>query len=378
LRVCYFGTYRADYSRNRIMIEGLRRNGVEVIECHEPLWHGIEDRVQVTSGGWRNPAFWWRLIKAYSRLLVRYWRIADHDILVVGYPGQLDVYLARMLSWLRGRPLAWDIFMSIYLIALERGLEQRSRLGVQYLRRLEWLACRLPDRLIQDTDAYVAWFHETHGVAPERFSLVPTGADDRVFHPPENRRSDKGALHVLYYGTFIPNHGVQYVVEAAQLLADNPAIQFELIGRGPDKEKAVQMAGQHKLSNIAFVDWMDQATLVEHIADADVCLGVFGTTPQSLMTIQNKIYECMAMARPVITGDSSAIRQSLVHGEHVYLIPRADGAALADAILLLQGDRDLCQRIAEQGRMVFEARYTTRALGERYKHHLSNMLPRGD
>jgi hypothetical protein len=24
LRVCYFGTYRAEYSRNRIMIEGLR------------------------------------------------------------------------------------------------------------------------------------------------------------------------------------------------------------------------------------------------------------------------------------------------------------------------------------------------------------------
>ena len=37
MRVCYFGTYRAEYSRNQIMIEGLRRNGVEVIECHETL-----------------------------------------------------------------------------------------------------------------------------------------------------------------------------------------------------------------------------------------------------------------------------------------------------------------------------------------------------
>ena len=37
LRVCYFGTYRAEYSRNRIMMEGLRKNGVEVIECHENL-----------------------------------------------------------------------------------------------------------------------------------------------------------------------------------------------------------------------------------------------------------------------------------------------------------------------------------------------------
>ena len=50
LCVCYFGTCRENYSRNQIMVEGLRRNGVEVIECHEKLWEGIEDRVQAASG----------------------------------------------------------------------------------------------------------------------------------------------------------------------------------------------------------------------------------------------------------------------------------------------------------------------------------------
>jgi hypothetical protein len=30
MRICYFGTYRANYSRNVIMVEGLRRAGVEV------------------------------------------------------------------------------------------------------------------------------------------------------------------------------------------------------------------------------------------------------------------------------------------------------------------------------------------------------------
>ena len=57
LRVCYFGTYRANYNRNQMMIAGLRLNGVEVIECHATLWHGIEDRVETTKGGWRKPAF---------------------------------------------------------------------------------------------------------------------------------------------------------------------------------------------------------------------------------------------------------------------------------------------------------------------------------
>ena len=55
LRVCWFGTWREDYSRNRIMIEGLRRNGVEVVECHAALWGGIEDRVKLARGGWAGP-----------------------------------------------------------------------------------------------------------------------------------------------------------------------------------------------------------------------------------------------------------------------------------------------------------------------------------
>jgi hypothetical protein len=38
LKVRYFGTYREEYSRNQIMIEGLRRAGVDVVECHVELW----------------------------------------------------------------------------------------------------------------------------------------------------------------------------------------------------------------------------------------------------------------------------------------------------------------------------------------------------
>ncbi len=63
LRVVYFGTYRAEYARNQIMIEGLRRVGIEVIECHVALWTGVEDRVRAASGGWMSPRFWGRILR---------------------------------------------------------------------------------------------------------------------------------------------------------------------------------------------------------------------------------------------------------------------------------------------------------------------------
>ena len=45
--VCYFGTYSKDegYTRNRVIIKGLKENGVQVQECHVDLWKGRTDKL---------------------------------------------------------------------------------------------------------------------------------------------------------------------------------------------------------------------------------------------------------------------------------------------------------------------------------------------
>lgn len=371
LRVCYFGTYRQEYTRNRIMLTGLRYNQVSIVECHVQLWQSIEDRVAVVAGGWQSLKFWYRLARSYTQLLRRYWSIRhEYDVLVVGYPGQLDVLLARLLTWWQRKPLVWDIFMSIYLIASERGLQRKNALGVRLLRSLEWFACRLPDHLLLDTAEYVNWFHTVHGIAQERFSLVPTGADSDLFYPQPAQAKQTGLFKVLYYGTFIPNHGVCYIIEAARCLSQTANIRFELIGQGPERAVAMQLAQAYHLPNVTFVDWLDQTALIERIADADLCLGAFGTTPQSLMTIQNKIYEGLAMGKPVLTGDGPAIRQQLRHGEEIFLCERANPQALAAAIQTLAADPDLRAQLAQCGAARFQADFTLRQLGARFKAHL--------
>jgi glycosyltransferase involved in cell wall biosynthesis len=374
LKVCYFGTYRSEYSRNQIMIEGLRQAGAEVIECNETLWHGIEDRVQTASGGWLRPAFWLRFIRTYVRLLKRYRKVGDYDVLVAGYPGQMDVFLARVLSRLHGKPLAWDVFMSIYLVAVERRLDEHSRFSIRLLRRLEWLALRMADLLILDTAHYAAWFFQTHGIPPERFRLVPTGADDRVYRPAVAAKSKDGLFRVLYFGTYIPNHGVEYIIDAARLLRNEQAIQFEMIGQGPELPKAQRLVHEHGLENVHFIDWLEQEDLVQRAAEADICLGAFGTTPQSMMTVQNKIYAGMAMGKPVINGDSPAVRDVLVHGEHIFLCDRESGPSLAEAICSLYSDPELCQKLAKQGLAKFKEAYDLDHLGALYSGHLQELV----
>lgn len=374
MRVCYFGTYRSTYSRNVIMIEGLRRAGVEVIECHEALWHGIEDRVNTVKGAWKHPRFWGRLIKVYSRLILKAIKCTRFDVMVVGYPGQLDVFVARLICWLRRKPLAWDIFMSVYLISIERGLEKNSKLAVSLLRWIEKAACCLPDVLIMDTPDYRDWFQKIHSVPANKIKLVPTGADNSIFFPGERRRrSDR--FQVTYYGSFIPNHGTQKIVEAARILMDENQIHLELIGDGPEKALAVQMAEQYNLQNITFTGWLSKPELVSRLQETDVCLGAFGNTPQSLMTVQNKIYEGLAVARPVLTGDSPAIQRAFEHLKHLYLCERTP-EAIAKAILDLYHDPDLCDVLSREGYEAYLKGYTVEKLGDLVRGYLASVCHR--
>jgi len=377
LRVCYFGTWRPRYSRNLIMIQCLREQGIEVHECHATLWRGIEDRVEVATGGWFHPGFIGRLIRATLLLVRRYRAAPPHDVVVVGYPGQLDVFLATLLATLRGVPVVWDVFMSAYLVAGERKLHERSPFSASVLKAVECVALRVPRRLIQDTAQYVAWFHRVHRTPKHRFRLVPTGADDRVYRPGEAPPGSTGdPKTILYYGTYIPNHGVPYIIEAAAALAPDGDTRFVMIGDGPERPAAERAAKERGLENVTFLDWMSREELVAAVHGADICLGTFGETPQSVMTVLNKFYECLAMRKPVITGDSAAIRSRFVPREHLVVCPRRDGPGLAGTIRALLDDPSLRRRIADAGHAEFVARYSLRPLGATFLEILEGVSRR--
>ncbi|PKO05986.1 MAG: hypothetical protein CVU41_09355 [Chloroflexi bacterium HGW-Chloroflexi-3] len=375
IKVCYFGTYRTEYSRNRIMIKGLRKNNVEVIECHENLWTGIDDRVNAVEHGIINPKLWKRMFGAYFRLFKKFKNLPDFDVLIVGYPGQFDIFFAKFLTIFKRKPIIWDVFMSIYLISKERNLHLKNPISVKILKIIEHLALRLPEKLIIDTKQYADWFYQNFKIPIEKFCVVPTGADDDVFYLDQYvEYQPKEKFIVLYYGTYIPNHGVPYMLEAAKYLGNDPTIIFQFIGEGPELDDCQKLIKKHNLQNVELYSWMGQEELKKYIRKADVVLGAFGITPQSLMTIQNKIYEGMAMGKVVITGDSEVIDDQFENYKEIVVCDREKPENLATTIKELYDKPETINLISKNAINIYGCEFSTVKNGLRFVNCLKAEL----
>ena len=92
MNILYFGTYEKNYPRNRVLIEGLRKNSIKVSECHVPFWENIEDK----TGKIKKFSFVIKLHIAHMKLLFKRFKYRNPDLIIVGYIGQLDMLLARI------------------------------------------------------------------------------------------------------------------------------------------------------------------------------------------------------------------------------------------------------------------------------------------
>jgi glycosyltransferase involved in cell wall biosynthesis len=232
----------------------------------------------------------------------------------------------------------------------------------------------LPDLLIIEGPEYRDWFYQMHNVAPDRFRMVLLGADDDIYHPLEDSKKGKNCFTVLYHGSFVRSHGIPTILKAAETLQIDPKIEFIFIGTGPEEKQAVRLAKHLDLKNVSFLGFVELDELVRQISKADICLGVFGDTKQSMMTIQNKIFEAMAMGKAIITSDSQALRASLVHGQHIYLCERGNPQSLVDAIRDLKDDALKRQRLGENAYQLFCERYNTENIGRSFVEHFYELM----
>jgi len=362
VRVCYFGTYNPAFARNGLLLAGLRSAGLDVIECRVPLWRDTADKLAAARGG---PALAGRLAGAWRALARRYRALGPHDAVIVGYAGQFDVLLAHRLVRCAGRALLLDAFLSLAETVEDRGLARPGSRRWHAARLLDRLAAGRADRVLVDTRCHAAYFARQLGVPSARLAVVPMGAWPRPPAPLPNGPT----FEVLYFGAYIPLHGLEHVLGAALRLAALQDVRFTLVGDGQEFQRVRAAAARLALPNTRFVrGWLPEDALVEqYVRAADVCLGAFGASPKAARVVPAKVLLALAAGRPVVTRDSPAAREVLRDGETALLCAPASADALALALRRLHDDRALRQRLAAAGPALVAERYAPAPLGRRLR-----------
>jgi len=235
---------------------------------------------------------------------------------------------------------------------------------------------RLADILLADTEQHKKYFIETFNISKKVF-VIPVGAKELVFHPMESplgaERKISKTIKVWFWGNFIPLQGIEYIIEAAKILKNEKNIQFYLAGDGQTFNQTDDLRNKLSLNNVHLLGAIEQEELSGLISSAAICLGIFGDTPKTKRVIPNKVYEAMAMGKPIITGDTLAIRELPDADNCLCLVPVAGGQAIADAIMKLAVDEELRETLGRNNLLLFRNHLTSWHIGEKMKNIVTSL-----
>ena len=342
MRVCFFGTYNRDHSANRIVRAAALELGHDVIEIHEPVWERTRDKGPSYFGPLSLVANGMRWLRAALRLAWRWHTSGGAPVVVIGFNGQLDILLLRLLVG-RDRP---RIVYAPLVSVTETLVDDRRRyapgsVAARLLAGLDRLCFRLADVAVADTEAHRRYFVEALGVAPARVVVCHLGVDNDAFAAPTDRPTggEDRDLEVLWFGQYLPLHGLDVIADAVGRLADVDGVRFTFIGTG-DERRSFETVVRATRAKVEFVNWVAYEELGRRVSRADVVLGIFGPSVKAAMVVPNKVYEAAAVGAAIVTADTDAIRE-VFEPDRDLCVCEPDGESLAAALRRLLGDAEL-------------------------------------
>lgn len=340
-------------TRNKIIFQGLRENGVKIIEC------------QSRAAG----------VKKYVELTKKFWPIRHEcSIIYVAFAGYVIVPLAWVLAKITGKKIVFDAFMSVYdSMILDRKIYKKFSIKSLKYFFLDWLSCKLAGIIFLDADEYIKYFVKTFRIKKFKFRRIFVGSDDSILRPREQKKANSSFLVHFHGSSNLPLHGVDYIIRAAKIL-EKEDIKFEIIGRLDTYREAINLSGELGLKNLDFIDFVPYEKLGDYIARADVCLGKFGVSEKASRCSSFKVIEAAAMAKPLITGDTPAMREILEDRKNCLFCKMTDAEDLAIKILELKNNPGLRKEIAKNIYQTYLKYFTPKAIGLEIKNIFAEAL----
>ncbi len=192
-----------------------------------------------------------------------------------------------------------------------------------------------------------------YNVNEAKVRIVPNGVDVEKFKPIPDREAAKRQFGlgdepcVLFVGSLIPRKGLHFLVEAAKrIVNEQKETKFLIVGEGPLRTQLNNSIKAADLGrNFKFLGNLKDDTLPTIYNCADVF---------ALPSIQEGqgivLLEAQACTKPVVAFDIGGVNEAVRNGETGLLVKLGNTDEFADALLKLNSDKILQQKMGTNGR----------------------------
>ncbi len=255
-------------------------------------------------------------------------------------------------------------------------IENRWVIGM--LESIERFVYRKADHVVAVTEAFCPHI-EQRGAARENISLIRNGVNLAFFQEaiPDTELAAQWGLEgkfvAAYVGTHGMAHGLDTIIDAAALLVDHPDIVFLMVGEGAERERLAQRVEELGLENVIMQAQQPKERMPAIWSLTDVSLVLLRKLDLFKTVIPSKIFESMAMSRPIVLGVEGEVAQIIGESQTGICIEPESAPALAEAVMTLYRDRALYDKLAANGRPCVSRDFDRNALADRYEKILRSL-----
>lgn len=239
------------------------------------------------------------------------------------------------------------------------------------LEKIEAWAYGAADQVVAVSPAFVEHIAERAPLKrPVR--IVENGVDLSLFDEQTDgsafreRHGLTGKTVFGYVGTHGMAHNLQTVLRAATLTRDDPTIAYLLVGSGAERDQLISLRAELGLDNVVMLDHQPRTEMPTIWSSVDVSLVVLRRSPLFHRVIPSKMFEAMAMARPIIMAVDGQARRILEGSGGGLFVEPENPEALAAAVRKLAQDPGERAAMGARGKTFVRANYDRAVLAQRY------------
>lgn len=254
-----------------------------------------------------------------------------------------------------------------WVIGVDHGPQPTFYWPKKFLWRFSWRQC---DRIVSVSHSAHKWFLEHYPfVDRTRALVIENGIEVARFARPEARRANDATFTI---GTIarmdVPQKDPMTSLAAARLLhQDGRRFRWRFVGGGNATNamhRAIRRWGL--TANVELVDFTPEVAAVYHASDVIVLSTNWEGLPLNLV-------EALAARVPVIATDVLGVRDVIRDGHNGVLVPPKNSRALADALSRLMRQPQLGAKLAANGYVIVQTRFSLERMIRQYAQLLESL-----